>query len=389
MKKKKPQSLQAQPLNSTRNSYPNQAVLEKQSTIAAKWHSVSGSIADSQPDYLTTVLYIATNASQIEMACLMSEGSRYKSIIYSEGFDFFECSQKFKKASFCSSIKNIAAIFKKITRIVTYIGQVNPNIKKEYRALLSSALSLSIPIIELPHGLLQSGYNLDDDSKIIDLSSYYDGIGESLPSIASLRLKWYGDSSVGYPRHLNAKPAERSLPAYTVITTNTNWFLYSVEDKRNFFNIVWRFAESNPEKLFIWSPHPAETNQHTYSYSVAALRPANVLMYGLKQDIYFDGIENTNDLIAYCEEGISTVSTCLLEYEIHEKNVKIFSTEGVKKLIDHFDSALVFTTDAEISVPGERLTTGMLEEYNAEKFDDYLACAPNSDPRNSAYLEIA
>lgn len=391
MKKKKTQSVhtqQAKPNVKTTIVQAHGAVPEKHCTVDAKWHTVAGTIANPQPDYTHTVLYIATNASQIEMACLMSERSRYKSMIYSEGFDFYECSKKYTKASFISSLKNVAAILRCVAKIVTYIGQVNPNVKKEYRTLLSCALKLSIPIIELPHGLLQSGYNLDDNSRIIDLSSYYDGIGQSLPSIASLRLKWYGSFSVGYPRHLGSNRTERILPSYTVITTNTNWFLYSVEDKRNFFNIVWRYAEQNPTKLFIWSPHPAETNQHTYSHNVSALRPANILTYGLKQDIYFDGIENTNDLIAYCEDGISTVTTCLLEYEIHGKNVNIFSTDGVKNLIKYFSSAKTFSSSTEISIPGERLSTGMLEEYSAEKFDDYLASAPNSDPRNSAYLEM-
>ncbi|MFG0866349.1 hypothetical protein [Pseudomonas sp. FYR_7] len=389
MKKKKPQVAKR----------PRQLVQDANYSITAKPSannenaqsrqiSVIGKLASSRPDYIETVLYIATNASQIEMACLMAEQSDFNSVIYSDGYDFHDCSMNYSKARFCNTLKNVAALFKHVTKVVTYIGQINPNIKKDYRLVLSSALKLGIPVIELPHGLIQSGYNLDDSSRVIDLSSYYDGIGDNLPSIASMRLAWYGRNSVGYPRFTDAKKPQRLLPAYTVITTNTNWFLYSVEEKRRFFNIVWRFAEANPEKLFIWSPHPAENNQHTYSHSISALRPANVLRYGLKQDIYFDGIENTNDLIAYCESGISTVSTCLLEFEMYEKAVSVFRGVGVSNLIDSFLSAKTFTSTEDLRERAERIHTGMLEKYEPRKFDIFLASAPPSNAKNSIYLDM-
>lgn len=336
------------------------------------------------------ILYVAANPSQVEMACAMSESSRFNSYIYSEGFDFYDLSLDYKRAEFLSSLKNVAAILKRITRIVTYIGQVNSNIRKEYRNLLSAALKLEIPIIELPHGLIQSGYNLDDDSRFIDLSSYYEGIGKSLPSIASMRLTWYGENSVGYPRHNAFKNfKDKIVPRYTVITTNTNWFLYSVEDKRHFFNVVFKFAERNPSRIFIWSPHPAESNEQTYSNHVIPLRPANVLTYGLTKDIFFDGIEGSNDLIAYCEDGISTLSTCILEYEIHKKNVQVFSTVGVENILSAFTSCKTFESIDELSESSEPVITGMLEDYNNERFDELVAMAPKSDPRDSIYLDLA
>jgi hypothetical protein len=336
-----------------------------------------------------SVLYIAANPSQIEMACIMSEGSKYNSYIYNDGYDFYDLSLDYRRPSFISSIKGVAAILKRVTKIVTYIGQINSNVRKEYRTLLSTALRLEIPIIEMPHGLIQSGYNLDDDSRFIDLSSYYDGIGRSLPSIASMRLAWYGDNSVGYPRHNALKNfKDKVVPNYTLITTNTNWFLYSVEDKRNFFNLLFRFAELNPNKLFIWSPHPAETNEQTYSSHVVPLRPANVLTYGLTKDIYFDGIEGSNDLIAYCQDGITTVSTCLLEYEIHKKPVQVFSTEGVSEILSSLASVKTFSSAKDLLVEPEIVATGMLQDYDPEKFDKFLKWAPKSDPRDSLYLDM-
>nr|WP_314571210.1 hypothetical protein [uncultured Pseudomonas sp.] len=335
------------------------------------------------------VLYIATNKSQIEMACVMAQQSALNSIVYSDGFDFYDCTLRYSRPSFVNSIKGVAAVFKRVTRLVTYIGQVNPNIKKEYIHLLAAALKLELPIIEVPHGLIQSGYNLDDDSRIVDLSSYYEGIGPSLPSIASMRLSWYGKNSIGYPRSaIQDFRYDRSLPEYTVITTNTNWFLYTAEDKRNFFSMVFEYAQSNTDRLFIWSPHPAETNEQTYSSNVLPLRPANLLLYGLKNDVYFDGVETSNDLIAHCKNGISTVTTCLLEYEIHKKDVLIFQTYGVAKILEKLEIKTVFTAEMDILPVSGPIKTGMLEFYNSKRFDEYLSWAPKSEKINSVYLEI-
>lgn len=336
------------------------------------------------------ILYVAVNPSQIQMACIMAESSKLRSCIYSEGFDFYEVSLEYSRPSFVGSIKGVSAILKNVTRVVTYIGQVNPNIRGEYRELLSAALKLQLPIIELPHGLIQSGYNLDDDSRIIDLSSYYEGIGRSLPSIASMRLSWYGEDGIGYPRHNNLiKHKNKIVPRYTLITTNTNWFLYSIEDKRNFFNFVFHYAEKNPNRLFIWSPHPAETNQQAYASHVVPLRPSNILTYGLTNDIYFDGIDGSNDLIRYCADGISTVSTCLLEYEIHKKPVTVFSSNGVEEIVQRFTTSKTFRTFAELQYAPGLLSTGMLESYDPAKFERFLLWAPKSDPRNSIYLDMA
>ena len=353
--------------------------------------SVSGSLhALDRNDKDECVLYIATNPSHIEMACSMSESSQYESYIYSEAFDFYDLSLDYHRASFINSLAGVAAVLKRVTRVVTYIGQVNSNIYKQYRSLLSAILKLELPIIELPHGLIQSGYNLDDDSRFIDLSSFYDGIGKSLPSVASLRLTWHGVGSVGYPRHNNLKNFKpKVVPVFTLITTNTNWYLYSVEDKRNFFNILFRYAEENHSRMFIWSPHPAEYLSDTFSQHVAPLRPANVLIYGLTKDIFFDGIEGSNDLIAYCADGISTVSTCLLEYEIHKKSVNVFSTQGVEQIVKSFSVCKTFDGAEQLRLPSKPIVTGMLEDYDPLKFDECLKAAPNSDPKNSIYLDLA
>lgn len=336
------------------------------------------------------VLYVACNPSHIEMACAMSECSQYESYIYSEGFDFYDLSLDYHKASFISSLAGVAAVLKRMTRVVTYIGQVNSNIDKEYRKVISAALKLELPIIEVPHGLIQSGYNLDDDSRVVNLSSFYDGLGKSLPSVASLRLSWYGPEGIGYPRHntlTNFK--SKIIPKFTLITTNTNWYLYSVEDKRHFFNILYRYAEANPQRLFIWSPHPAEYLPETYSLHVSSLRPANFLIYGLTKDIYFDGIEGSNDLIAYCADGITTVSTCLLEYEIHKKDVLVFANDGLRDVIGSFVSCQTFESFDQLKVASEPVVTGMLKDYDPARFDDYLITAPSSNPADSVYLDLA
>lgn len=370
------------------NAYEKKDLSEQ---LQYKTRSVVGYVHDlGRPESGEYVLYIATNYSQVEMAFIISECSEFDSLIYCDGFDFYDLSLDYKRASYVSSIKNLSSVLKRVTRAVTFIGQVNPNIRKEYRYILSSILKLEIPLVELPHGMIQSGYNLDDSSRSIDLSSYYDGIGKSLTSISSQKLNWYGPNSVGYPRYNDiVTHKKRIVPRFTLITTNTNWYLYSVEDKRNFFSVVFKYAENNPDHMFIWSPHPAETNEHTYSHHVMPLRPANVLLYGLLKDIYFNGIEGTNDLIAHCESGISTVSTCLLDYEMCEKPVTVFSTDGVENICKAFKLCRSFRNLEDIAEGPGKLVTGMLEKYEPAIFDRALIDAPKSNSRDSIFLDLA
>ncbi|KWV72182.1 hypothetical protein [Pseudomonas fluorescens] len=391
-KRAKRKSALNSPAKNTASALDN--AYEKKSFAAQveyKPNSVKGKIHDlSRKRTGEAVLYIATNHSQVEMAFIMSESSQYESYIYCDEFDFYDLSLDYKRAKVISSITNVSAILKNITRAVTYIGQVNAEIKKSYRSLISALLKLEIPIVEVPHGLIQSGYNLDDDSRVVDLGSFYDGIGESLPSIASARLNWYGEGSIGYPRYTDGKiHKKRVVPNFTVITTNTNWYLYSIEDKRNFFRTVFKFAEKHPERMFIWSPHPAEMISHAYSFHVLPLRPANVLLYGLLKDIYFNGIEGTNDLIAHCESGISTVSTCLLDYEMGDKPVLVFNPDGVESICESFESCQTFRNLAEIAAGPGKLVTGMLEKYDPARFDLALIESPKSSYRDAIFLDLA
>lgn len=319
------------------------------------------------------VLYLPLNTSHFSMAVIMANNSAFDSYIYYEG-ELNSNANDHEKLKKIENVVTLAAFMPIFSKIVVFIPHVNINAPKSYNKILQIALENRISIYEVPHGLFQSGYNLKDNSTIIDITSYYNGIGINLPSITKKRACWYGDNGIGYPDTINkATLKDHVLPNFILISTNTNWFLFSMEDKRNFFKLIFEFANSHPQTMFIWSPHPAEMNTDTYTSAISNSLPSNIHIYGADKDIYFNGIENTNDLIPYCTSGITTLSTCILNYEIHHKRVNLFSCEGVKSLIATLKTVSTFTKLDEIQLNPVEIESGYLKKYNPEIFDQFLS----------------
>ncbi|KAB8307384.1 hypothetical protein EH228_15440 [Erwinia endophytica] len=323
------------------------------------------------------VLYLPCNRSQFEMACIIAKHSKHESYIFIENMEqhiaYLSDSLKEDKVKLFNNLQSLVSFFKDIDKIVVFIGSIQLFLPDYYNQILSAALKLKKPIYEMPHGLFQSGYNLTDSSKIIDNMSYYYGFGENFPSISTKKIWWYGPGGVGYPRTIykyNYK--ERILPEFNLITSNTNWYLYSLFDKRLFFKLVFDYAITKPEEIFIWSPHPAELNDNTYSAMISKFRPKNVLLYGLHNDIYFHNIEGSNDLIPYCKMAISTVSTCLLDYEIHKKKVNLYFNEGTKSIVKKISSVSTFNKIEDILPSPLEISTGLLKEYSPDLFDKII-----------------
>lgn len=319
------------------------------------------------------VLYLPLNTSHFSMAVIMANNSAFDSYVYYEG-ELNSNANDYEKLKKIENVVTLAAFMPIFSKIVVFIPHVNINAPKAYNKILQIALENRVSIYEVPHGLFQSGYNLKDNSTIIDITSYYNGIGINLPSITKKRACWYGDNGIGYPDTINKNILKNNvLPNFILISTNTNWFLFSMEDKRNFFKLVFEFANSHPEKMFIWSPHPAEMNTDTYTSAISNSLPPNIHIYGANKDIYFNGIENTNDLIPYCTSGITTLSTCILNYEIHNKRVNLFNCEGVASLIATLKTVSTFTELDEIQLNPAEIESGYLKNYNPEIFDQFLS----------------
>ncbi|MFT4271268.1 MAG: hypothetical protein QM578_09670 [Pantoea sp.] len=324
------------------------------------------------------VLYLPGNGSHFNMSLILAESSNYSSYIFVNGNEiaarsYIKNNPK-SKIKFFLTESSVADFLPTIDKVIVFFGSVTQFAMSNVKRIVSACLKAQKPLYEIPHGLFQSGQNLEDSSSLIDTNSYYDGIGENLPSLTNVKLTWSGEDGFGYPRTaIKDKYKERILPKFTLITSNTNWFLYSLADKRRFYKEVFEYAEQNHDELFIWCPHPAELMPDTFSLAAMDFKPNNFLLYGLHNDIYFHELEGTDDLIPYCEYAISTVTTCLLDYEVHGKRVNVFTCEGVSDLIDKFIEKTPFRHAEEISKNPSMIKTGMLKEFDAVKFDTLLS----------------
>lgn len=356
--------------------------------------AIKGFYEDVNAQYtpLKYTLYLPWNTSHFNLATIHASHSHFKSIVFCKNLEQLAHSYLEKNQHtnilFCSDLTSVASLILNVERLVIFQGGFITSLPKEINTIITAAIKGKIPIFEVPHGLFQSGMNLKDDSKLVNVQSFYDGIGSNLPSMTKNKSKWYGPDGIGYPRTiLKEQYTPRELPNFILITTNSNWYLYSAHDKRILFKNIFDFALSKPESLFIWSPHPAELNEGAFSREVINLRPENILLYGIDNDIYFHGIEGTDDLIPYCDYGISTLSTCVLDYEIHEKSINLFTCIGVENLICQFENCSTFSDASLITSSPALLQTGFLKQYDPIRFDSFLSNDANQgSERDNAHL---
>ncbi|MGK3136711.1 hypothetical protein ACCX84_13155 [Pantoea trifolii] len=324
------------------------------------------------------IIYLPFNKSHFELALIVAEQSRYESYIYSENFELIAREylnlNPESKIKFILDKDSVAGLLPNMDKAVVFLGYVVPFIPVTINEIVSACLKVKLPIYEIPHGMFQTGINLADDSKLISTRSHYFGFGGMLPSISDKKLQWFGDQGFGYPRTIKKESYKtRQLPKFTLITSNTNWYLYSPSDKRAFYAEIFKYAKNNPAEVFIWCVHPAELSEHAFSSNALDYRPKNIYLYGMDKDIYFGGIEGSDDLIPYCEYGISTVTTCLLDYEIHNKRVNLFRCDGVNELIQVIAEKHTFSVSSEITPNACFFRTGFLKEFNPEIYDHLLS----------------
>ncbi|KGT90765.1 hypothetical protein [Enterobacter cancerogenus] len=324
------------------------------------------------------VIYLPFNNSHLDIALILAESSTFDSYIYVENFDIkareYLRQNPETKIKFILDRDSVAGLLPNMSKVVVFLGYVVPFIPFHINEIVATCLKVKLPIYEVPHGMFQTGINITDDSKLISTRSHYYGFGQTLPSISNIKLYWFGENGFGYPRTVKFENyKERQLPNFTLITSNTNWYLYSPKDKRKFYTEVFNYARENPSEIFIWCAHPAEFSENAYSSNALNLRPENIYLYGLDKDIYFHGLEGTDDLIPYCEYGISTVTTCLLEFEIHKKRVNVFTCPGVEKLISEIEEKHVFSNRQEIKKSASYLKTGFLKNFDPELYDQQLS----------------
>ncbi|KJV31158.1 hypothetical protein [Pantoea sp. SM3] len=334
--------------------------------------------AESHEKSRVRLLYLPINQSHFELALIITEESKLQSYIFAENYqliakDYIEKNPN-TKVKFIFDKVSIAGLLPSIDKLIVFVGYVIPSLPKIFNEILSTCLKVRIPVIEIPHGMFQTGINISDDSKLISIQSQFLGIGSALPSISDRKLVWFGNCGFGYPRTVKRHALnERHLPKFTLITSNTNWYLYSHSDKRRFYTEVFQYAKKNPHEFFIWCPHPAELSSEGFSAGALKYRPENIFIYGRNNDIYFHDLDGANDLIPHCDYAISTISTCLLDYEIFDKRVNIFTCIGTQKLMNILSQKSIFNSHKEITPNASYLRTGLLKDFNSEHYDNLIS----------------
>ena len=340
-----------------------------------------------------TFLYITNNLSQAELALLSIIGSEFDFLIYinnvQKEYNFLTDYQLPKNAKITSDFKSVIMLTTIFTAAITTVGHISPVLNVKIISILKACIAGNIPIIEVPHGLYQWGFNLVDDSKFINTASHTLGGGYPIPSFADHQVSWFDNSGIGYPRNRPEKikyTNSVSVPKYTVITTNTNWYLYNFDDQRVLAQSIFELAKSNPEKMFIWCHHSAELNGGNLINNMYGAKPPNIFRYGHDKDIYFHSIDTTEEVIEHAEAGITTVSTCLVDYEIHGIPTAIFANTGLATILESMTSGSFFRGPKELSdLVFKKPVTGNLEAFSVANFDQKLVELLKVDqPKNSA-----
>lgn len=349
--------------------------------VAAKYPSTSS----SDDNFF---LYVTHGISQAELALLSVIGSKEKFVVFIT-FDIFEVGIDFElpeNVRVCYKHRSVLTMLPNCKGVITTIGHFSPVLGGHFLDIFRAAAILNLPILEVPHGLYQWGYNLSDTSKVVDLASYHYGSGSFVPSFADAQISWFGDEGIGYPRNGQMsvrKISNAVVPEFVAITTNTNWYLYDAECQRLMFTSIFHLALSMPDAMFIWCPHPAELREESMAFYFINNKPQNLFIYGLDKEIYFHGVDTTEDVIKHAQWGISTVSTCLLDYEIHSKPVLLFTSESTFEICDSISGGGRFSCPADmVSVKPSKICTNLLRDYSVNKFDEALerlgdACSMN------------
>ena len=334
-------------------------------------------------------IYITNNEAQFELALLSTFNSQFEFLIFIEK-DLYDIKTNYAiplNVKITNDVGSLIMLLPKFAGVITTVGHLSPVLSNAIKKILKTSAQLNLPLIEVPHGLYQWGYNLSDDSQIVNVGSFEYGSGGVVPTIAEHQINWFHEDGPGYPRYQKEtlrKPTDNIVPEYTVITTNTNWYMYGHFEQRTLFNILFAHAMENPTQIFIWCAHPAEVKKDTLLASMLAIKPQNIFLYGLTKEIYFNGIDTTEDVIKYAKNGVSTVSSCLLDYEIHKIPVMLFNTEGLTKIIKSMPIVSVFSTAQEFrETQAKAIVTNLLYPYKVDKFDNELNCIKKTTEFNT------
>ena len=243
--------------------------------------------------------------------------------------------------------------------------------------------AIKVPVFELQHGLFQLGLHY------FDVPAKFSFGGDSLParSFAGQILTYYPPAGVnvaavtiGYPPYAGQLQPS-SGHDWTLVLTNLHWPTYTEEERRVFYESVYRLAAEGSSRV-VWKQHHGEIG----STACTALRKELAVKYPLAakrlclhhEDATL-GELRLDALIARATCVVSTVSTVLLDCEMQQKAVALYGCSSVECLTRRIAEKDVFGTYDELRAvlkKGPRpLVTGCLQPYDNKVFRKALDCA--------------
>jgi hypothetical protein len=240
---------------------------------------------------------------------------------------------------------------------------------------------LAIPVLDIQHGLYQWGINFTDTS----LEQGFAGeAGISLPmkTQADYQVTWAGENAVGYPRCKASATTLAATDGPILIATNTNWHIYSEEDRQTFIRTLHLIFTRLESVQFVWKPHPAEMspnnialNEFMESIRQSPTKYRNVEIFTQNK---LEPVTLT-DLIRGCRAGIATVGTSVIDFEMLGKPCAIFDSPTVRALNDSLSYADRFHNFESLLAWFDRLdentlppVTGQLKPFSESAFSDIV-----------------
>ncbi|MDC3185875.1 hypothetical protein OBA47_01405 [bacterium] len=330
------------------------------------------------------ICYLTQNPSQFNLACLSCIGSRNNYIIFNpdQDLELHVLARTFDfdvtNTRFCFDLNTLKDIVSTFDVVITAFGYLSPALTNELNAVIDLSATYRIPIIDIPHDLFQFGHNLWDDSRIIHLDSPNYGSGGWVDSFCVSQINWFRDhqNGPGYPKFRSIpKNNELCVPDFTLLTTNTDWYLYDSLSQLSLLQFITNYAFKNPAELIVWMPNEKELDHSpAIKNYIDHLLPPNLFVYGSQHHLKFYGLESTDDLIACCQKGITTVSTYLLDFEIHNKDVIVLFNESTKHLVQSFTnvSAIALPSQLHTPISFTKPVTGYLFPYDVSIFDQMI-----------------
>lgn len=237
--------------------------------------------------------------------------------------------------------------------------------------LCSAFKQMGGTVIDLQHGLFQWGINFTDSSLEQSYESVY-GKGISMPikTIADIQLYWFGEGGLGYPGTNKVSEYPNLRGDYVLISSNTNWHIYSNEEKIKFAKLVTDFIRLMPHLNFVWKPHPAEFNRKISPilnyFDLSKYHNLEIVSHG-------DRGNSLMELVAGCLYGISTVGTAIMDYQSHAKPCFIFHAQACESLLAEFDEVSTFNKVTDLNYEPKVPVYRDMKPFDFEKFWEVVA----------------